>query len=349
MMRKFASRLLLLYIWMPLTIASVRGQTEPNPSAKTKVNSSAIEQAQAFLSAGKIDAAIDALKSIPKSESNEPKINHLMGLAHYQKGDYARAVEYLSIAVKQAEQGGQQYQQAVQFLGLSHYRLGHLKEAIPYLEQIKNWAPDNIEMTNALGISYIQTHNPDKAREAFARMFGLAPGSASAYLINARMMVRQQFEEFAEKELQKALEIDPKLPEANFLLGELAIYHAKIDLGIELLEKEIAINPAFAMAYYRLGEAYTRQLRWDEAIRPLMKAVWLNSDFSAPYIVLGKIYLKKDELANAESILRHALKMDPNNFSGHHLLAQVLQRANRSEEAKKEFELADKLRAGSEK
>jgi tetratricopeptide (TPR) repeat protein len=272
-----------------------------------------------------------------------------MGLAHYQKGDYARAVEYLSVAVKQAEQGSQQYQQAVQFLGLSHYRLGHLKEAIPYLEQVKNWMPDNIEMTNALGISYIQTHNPDKARDAFARMFGLAPASASAYLINARMMVRQQFEEFAEKELQRALELDPKLPEANFLLGELAIYHAKIDLGIELLEKEIAINPAFAMAYYRLGEAYTRQLKWDEAIRPLMKAVWLNSDFSAPYIVLGKVYLKKGELQNAESILRHALKMDPNNFSGHHLLAQVLQKANKAEEAKKEFELADRLRAGSEK
>lgn len=272
-----------------------------------------------------------------------------MGLAHYQKNDYARAVEYLSIAVKQAEQGSRQYQQVTQFLGLAHYRLGHLKESIPYLEQAKNWAPDSIEITNALGISYIQTHNPDKAREAFARMFGVAPGSASAHLINARMMVRQQFEEFAEQELEKAIQLDPKLPEANFLLGELAIYHAKIDLGIELLRKEIAINPAFAMAYYRLGEAYTRQLKWDEAIAPLLKAVWLNSDFSAPYIVLGKVYLKKGEMSNAENVLRYALKMDPNNFSGHHLLAQVLQQTNRPEEAKKEFELADRLRTSSEK
>jgi len=36
--------------------------------------------------------------------------------------------------------------------------------------------------------------------------------------------------------------------------------------------------------------------------------------------------------------------MDPNNFSAHHLLAQVLQRANRTEEARKEFETAEKLR-----
>ncbi len=337
MMRKFPFHLLSFYVWIALAVANVQGQT------------ATIEQAQALLSAGKVDAAIDILKAIPKSESTEPKINHLMGLAHYQKNDYARAVEYLSLAVKRAEQGSKQYQQAAQFLGLAHYRLGQLKESIPYLEQAKNWAPDSIEITNALGISYIQTHNPDKAREAFARMFGVAPGSASAHLINARMMVRQQFEEFAERELEKAIELDPKLPEVNFLLGELAIYHAKIDLGIELLRKEIAINPAFAMAYYRLGEAYSRQLKWDEAIAPLLKAIWLNSDFSAPYIVLGKVYLKKGEMSNAESVLRYALKMDPNNFSAHHLLAQVLQQTNRPEEAKKEFELADRLRTSSEK
>jgi Tfp pilus assembly protein PilF len=40
--------------------------------------------------------------------------------------------------------------------------------------------------------------------------------------------------------------------------------------------------------------------------------------------------------------------MDPNNFSGHHLLAQVLQQANRSEEAKKEFELAERLRTSAD-
>ena len=122
MMRKFPFHLLSFYIWIALAVVNVQGQT------------ATIEQAQALLSAGKVDAAIDILKAIPKSESTEPKINHLMGLAHYQKNDYARAVEYLSIAVKQVGQGSKQYQQAAQFLGLAHYRLGHLKESIPYLE-----------------------------------------------------------------------------------------------------------------------------------------------------------------------------------------------------------------------
>jgi Tfp pilus assembly protein PilF len=65
--------------------------------------------------------------------------------------------------------------------------------------------------------------------------------------------------------------------------------------------------------------------------------------------VLGKVYLKKGDLQNAEGMLRRATQMDPNNFSAHHLLAQVLQRANRPEEAKREFETAEKLRTPDDK
>jgi tetratricopeptide (TPR) repeat protein len=231
--------------------------------------------------------------------------------------------------------------------GMSYYFLARSQEAVIFLELVKGWEPENIENAYVLGVSYLRAQDVARARASFALMFGVPADSAAAYLINAQMMMRQGFEEIVEKELAKALAADPKLPQANFLLGELAIYHAKLDLGIELLQKEIAINPGFAMSYYMLGEAYSRQLKWDQAIAPLQKSIWLNPFFSGPYIVLGKVYLKKGDLVNAESILRRSLAMDPNNYSGHHLLAQVLQQANRMAEAKKEFELAESLRTAS--
>jgi len=344
LLKSNACLLLLVALLLPGAAPAQQGQ-----SAKSQSNAATIEQAESLLGSGQIDAAIRTLTAIPRSEANGTRISHLLGSAYYQKADYPRAVEHLSFAIGGGPEDNLQYRQDVQMLGLSHYLLGHIQEAIHYLEKVKSWAPDNVEMAYTLGISYIQTHSPDKAREAFARMFSVSPGSASAYLINAQMMIRQQFEEFAEKELQKALEIDPKLPQANFLLGEMAIYRGDLERGVALLLKEIAINPGFAMAYYMLGEGYTRQLNWDAAIGPLQKSIWLNPFFSGPYIVLGRVYLKKGDPTNAESMLRRAIRMDPNNFSGHHLLAQVLQQSNRAEEAKKEFELADRLRTSSEK
>lgn len=346
-MIKFACRLISANLLTALL--AVAGQTAQQPTSETGSNSAVVDQAQALLTAGKVDAAIEMLRSLPAAAaSTNTTVNYLLGAAYYQKSDYARAIDHLSVAVKEIPEDSRQHRQAVQMLGLSHYLRGHLKEAIPHLEQVATWSPSNVEVAYVLGLSYIQTLSPEKAREAFARMFSLQPGSAAAHLINAQMMIRQRFESVAEKELQRALELDPKLPQANFLLGELAIFNANIDRGIEFLQREIAINPAFGMAYYRLGEAYTRQLKWDEAVAPLQKSIWLNPYFSGPYIVLGKVHLKKGDLSNAETILRRALRMDQNNFSGHHLLAQVLQRANRLEEAKREFELADRLRVSSE-
>jgi tetratricopeptide (TPR) repeat protein len=327
-------------------VARATAQTGRPPGANTQANASLVAQAQSLLIDGKIDAAIKVLLAA-QTGPGDAQVNYLLGLAYYRKSDYARAIQNLSSAVPSSSGESKEYRQGVQMLGLSHYMLGHAREAVPYLEQLNRWTPEGSEIAYALGVCYVRIREADKARATFARMFKVQPGSASAYLINAQMMMRQQMEELAEKELQKALELDPQLPQANFLLGELAIYHAQVDRGVELLQKEIAVNPAFGMAYYMLGEAYTRQLKWDEAIPPLQKSIWLNPYFSGPYIVLGKVYLKKSDLPNAESMLRRALQMDPNNYSGHHLLAQVLQQANRADEARKEFQLAEQLRAGA--
>ena len=349
MTRIFFRHLLAVSLAGALSILTAQGQGVARTTPQTSANSTIIAQAQSLLDAGKIDSAIEMLGAASRTRPNDVQVKHLLGLAYYRKGDYTHAVEHLSVAVKLLPQGSRQYREEIQILGLSHYLLGNIREALPYLEQLSQWSPASMEIAYALGISYIQTRNPDRSRETFARMFNLPTASASAYLVNAQMMVRQQLEELAEKELQQALELDPKLPQANFLLGEMAIYHANIDRGIELLQKEIALNPAFGMAYYRLGEAYTRQLKWNEAIVPLQKSIWLNPFFSGPYIVLGKVFLKKGDLPNAENMLRRAVQMDPNNFSGHHLLAQALQQANRIDEAKKEFELAEKLRTSTDK
>jgi len=348
-MYKLCFRITLLCFLLAVSSLIAAGQTEQPAPAELLFRTPAVVQASELLRAGKTDAALEMLLGQAKSDPENHEIKYLLGLGYYQKADYTRAVENLAPAVKQLPRDSPQYRQGVQMLGLSHYLLGHVKDALPYLEQFSAWSPEKVEISYTLGLSYIQTRQPEQARAAFARMFKVAPASAAAYLINAQMMIRQRFEELAETELRQALALDPKLPQANFLLGELAIYRADIALGIELLQKEIAVNPAFGMAYYRLGEAYTRQLKWDEAISPLQKSIWLNPYFSGPYIVLGKVYLKKVDLVNAENILRRALQMDPNNYSGHHLLAQVLQQANRPDEARKEFALAEQLRGNAER
>ena len=346
-MRKLLSYFVRLSLLVLLSFSTISAQDKgaPVPDATARL----LLQAQKLIEENKPDEAITLLRGADKTLSSESDIAYFLGVAYHLKQDYVHAVQQLSAALKQLPQKDVKYRNAVKILALSHYVLGHPTDAIPYLEETSRLLPDSAEIAYALGSCYIQTRNRDKSREVFARMFNVSSSSATAYLINAQMMMRQRFEVLAEPELQKALALDPNLPQINFLLAEIAIYNAQIDRGIALLQKEIQINPTFAMAFYMLGEAYTRKQSWDEAVGPLQKSIWLNPYFSGPYIVLGKVYLKKEDLQNAEGMLRRATQMDPNNFSAHHLLAQVLQRANRAEEAKREFETAEKLRAAGDK
>lgn len=318
-------------------------------NAQKTTNDDLLFRAESLIRQGQSEEALKIVQTAADQNPGDAALNFWVGRTYYRQGRYQSAVHRLAAVVDKLKRDAPEYTETVRMLGMGHYVLGHLAESIPYLEQISAAASSSREITYALGVAYIQTRQPAKSRHAYARLFDLPPNSAAAYLLNAQMHQRQRFEETAEIELQQALKLDPRLPQVNFVLGELAIYRAELDKGIEYLKKEIALNPSDDMAYYRWGEALSRQLKWDEAIGPLQKSIWLNPSFSGPYIVLGKVYLKKGDLITAENMLRRSTAMDPNNFGAHHLLAQVLQQAGKMEEAKAEFALSEKLRGSGEK
>jgi len=318
-------------------------------------SAAALTEERALFNAGRYDEVIQKLSRLENGQGRDPReVSYLMGMSWYHKREYQRALVYLQAVVRHGNEAPgdssvvREYYECQQALGLSHYLLGQLAEAIPYLEQTVSRFPNNNELIYALGMACVQTRQPDKARAAFSRMFRLASDSAGAHLLTAQMMIRVEMEEFAEAELKKALEKDPRLPQANYLLGQNAIYKSRYDEGIALLERELAINPNNAMAYYKIGDALTRQLKWDEAITQLQKSIWLNPFYSGPYILLGKSYLKKKQLPNAEGMLKRAIQFDPNNKSAHYLLGQVYQQLGRAEDAKQEFALAEKLQGNLE-
>jgi tetratricopeptide (TPR) repeat protein len=306
-----------------------------------------LAEARALINEGNAKAAITKLQSLP--DAKELRIAQLLGVAYYQAGEIPRAIETLAPILDKLPPDSAERRETVQTLGLAYYIAGRVADSIPFLEETVARTPNNNELTYALGMACLQTRRTAKARESFARMFRVAPDSAQAHLLTAQMMIRLEYLEFAEVELKLAVEKDPRLPQAHYLLGQMAVFRARYDEGIQLLEKELALNPTNAMAYYKLGDAYTLQLKWDEAIAPLQKSIWLNPYYSGPYILLGKTYMKKKNFQTAEAMLKRAIQFDPNNKSAHYLLGQVYQQTARPDDARREFEIAEKLKDNLDK
>lgn len=314
--------------------------TQTGSSTPVQPSGHEFDEPRQLLQQGKYDDAITALLQLESTHPGMKGLSHEMGAAYYKKSDYMDAIAWLKKAL--GENSGDS--EAEQLLGLSYYLAGRPAEAIPELEKVQTWYPSaNVDASYILGICYIQTKDYPNARKAFGKMFDVSADSAASYLFTARMLLRQDFGPVAEEYAHKAVRLDPKLPLAHELLGELYLYHSQIDQAIAEFQKELEINPGYAAAYYKLADGYSRLQKFDEAERLLQRSIWLDPTSTGPYILLGKVLEKKGETQLAVRALQRALTMDPNNPIPHHLLGEAYRDLGMKDDADRELKLAGQL------
>lgn len=311
-------------------------------SAQPRVpDAAAIASIRAQIQGGQIAQAEERLKAFNPSE---PVVAYLRGLARYHADDHTAAIDTLLPIVSRLGADTLERREAEQVLGLSLYGAGRLQEALPFLEATRAWAgSDHVELHYFLGLAYLQTGKIDAARGALAVTFGMPADQAGAHLMTAQMLIRLNLDEAATGELKRALDKDARLPQARFLLGQIALFRGRLDESAEWTRGELQLNPGNAMAWHQLGDVSIRKAQWDEAIPMLQRSLWINPFYSGPYILLGQAYAKKRQPGTAEGMLRRAIQYDPNNRTAHYVLAQLLQQLGRHEEAKTEFAIAEKL------
>ncbi len=331
--------------------AAVQAESQPSQDAPKQNDSkreasaapqdtASFEQATQLMQQGKNDDALALLEKIAAAEPGRHGVMRQIGIANYRKGDFLKAAASFQKALE--EDPGDN--EAIQLMGLSYYLSGRPAEAIAPLEKVQTWYPSaNVDAAYILGVCYIQTKDYPAARRAFAKMFAVPADSAVSYVVTARMLLRQDFAPVAEEYAKKAVEIDPKLPLAHSLLGEIYLYKSRLQEAIAEFQKELELNPADAAVYYKLADAYSRVQRFEEAERLLQRSIWLDATSTGPYILLGKVLEKKGETALAVRALQRALAMDPNNPIPHHLLGQAYRELGQTEDAERELKLSEQL------
>jgi len=232
--------------------------------------------------------------------------------------------------------------EAVRVLGLAYMLAGRAAEAVPHLQAAlaANASPD---VAHVLAQAAVQTRQPDTVRLALAVAFGLPSTAAEVQVAAGQLMARMDMHEMADVELRGALTRAPTVLQANYLLGQQALFRGRLDEAIDLTRRELALNPLDSMAMVQLGDALGRQARWDEAAPVLQRSIWLNPYYSAPYILLARGYLATSQADLAEGMAQRALSFDPNNRSAHYLHGQILQRLGRADAAKAAFARAEAL------
>jgi len=115
--------------------------------------------------------------------------------------------------------------------------------------------------------------------------------------------------------VQRALQLQPELPEAHWALGYW-YYYGDLNYDAALKEFEIAQRglPNDADVYLAIGAIQRRQGKWAESNASLEKAVNLNPKDTWPMQNLGQNYEMQRNFVAANRIYDRALAVDPNAF-----------------------------------
>ncbi len=340
-------RVLAIAILLPASHAAIAAlpQQSANSPADNSAKAVTLASAEALAGKGRIDAALAQLNQLAAQSPESAGVERLRGIILYQKEQFPQAIEAFS---KAADQDPADHE-SIEMHGVSLFRQGRIQEAIPFLEKARTGVQAaNIDPDYVLALCYADVQRYSDSRHAFAAQYGFAPDSAEAYLLAGRMFLRRELRDEAGAEAAKALTINPSLPLAHELLGEVSLSLADTAGAIREFEAERKINPMNADLYDRLGDAYLRNGQLDEAQQALNRAVLLEPQATGPYILLGQTFLKLKQPIQALHYLDHAVRMDPSNYITHNLLGQAYKATGQVDEANREFKLVVEIQHRSD-
>jgi tetratricopeptide (TPR) repeat protein len=269
------------------------------------------------------------------------------------QGNLAHAKTLATEFIQKYPGDRQNLAQAHQVLGRTLLKLNRNQEARKELEAALALDPTFPNGYN-LAVACLDLDDEKCAVQIFNEMeksFGDTPEIHMAF---GRAYADSDFQPRAITEFKRAIEENPRLPGAHYLLAAILLAtggdenHGK-DAEAEL-KKEQLISPRDAMTYAALGKIALTRNNYPEAETYLKKAILFGPRSPDAYLYLGQMYFATNRSAEAETALRQCIDLTTdvsrNRYQvqkAHFFLGRILMQKGQQDAAHAEMEISRDL------
>jgi tetratricopeptide (TPR) repeat protein len=163
-----------------------------------------------------------------------------------------------------------------------------------------------------LAVACLDLDDEKCAVQIFGEMEKSFGDTAQIHMAFGRAYGDSDFQPRAITEFTRALEANPHLPGVHYLLAAVELATGGDDAHVaaaeQNLKKEIAISPNDAMSYTALGKIATSRNNYPEAETWLKKAATLDPDNPDTWLYLGSMYFDTHHPDEAEAALRQCIR-----------------------------------------
>jgi Flp pilus assembly protein TadD/serine/threonine protein kinase len=255
------------------------------------------------------------------------------------------------------------FELAVQLLHLEPPRAA---EAVGFFRAALGLRPGDPLVRTNLGAALERQGKLDEAEAEYRAAIAVKPDFATAHYNLGVVLAHQKRLAEAEQEFRRALRLKPNDPEGHVALGRILARRDKLNRAEAEFRKALRLFPKFARAHAALGTLYEKQGQLARAVAEFREAIRLFSDYGKraepePHYQrvherrksyaralsgLGRVWLKQQKLAQAESALRQAAVLMPQDARAHSNFGIVLLRQGKLSRAGAAFRKAIRLEPG---
>ena len=278
---------------IPRTDAERLARALPFPSAtySLEFGRNYLSYGSLFFQRGYLDQAEASFQQALRDDPSSAEALYGIGSVYLNQNKNAAAREAFERAVKLPANYLDTLPDAWNNLGVISTREGHVDESVPYFLEALKLNPRHLLSLDNLGNAYRAQKRWDEAR----------------------------------KVLERALEVAPQDPEANYSLGMVFAQTGDNAKAYEHLQRALQARAVYPEALNNLGVLYLVTQRRDQAVESFEKCIRVAPGFDQAYLNLARVYALEGSRDKARSVLLELLKQHPDHPQAKQALEQLQQ------------------------
>ena len=270
----------------------------------------------------------------------DPQVKLNLALAYYKLGDFRSAIDALKAVHAQAPANVQ----AITVLADCYLKLGENKQVIDLLTPIQQNQPDNPTFVYLLGAALVRDGQIAKGQVIIDKILRNGDSAESRLLMGTAKFQAADFAG-ARDDFQKAVELNPKLPEAFAYYGMALLSTGDQAEAQKAFERELQSDPNNFVANLHMAVLLRHDEKNDEALRFLHHALEIRPGDPGVRFQIASVEIAQDRLDDARRELELLVKDSPSFIEAHVSLATVYFRQKRKTDGERERAIYAKLNA----
>ena len=260
--------------------------------------------------AGTIDQACRAYETVLEIDPANSYANYNLGRHYFSRNDLARAEPLL----KRAIESNPRFPEARVVMSILLERNGDLAAAATELELALRDNPDYFGALGNYADLLLKLGRRDDAETALRKAVALQPGDFGANSRLANLLLQSGREADAQRFFENALRIKPASIDTLAALVNLHTAGGRLDAAAEAAEAALKLKPDWVELLFNYGLIRKRQNRNADAESVFRQLIGIDPAFASAYQMLGATLVSQCRVKDALDILAEGRKRCPDAF-----------------------------------